>query len=172
MLLSLWTAYWGSGTPTPDPTEEGCYRITEDGAYRALENGADFRVVEVCNINPVQPPTLLGNGKKQGGYHSWTLHYENQLLLKAKREEEERLAKIEEAREEIEELEKLQVAPIAPQFIGPQRDYALEIAILLQLIQDNELLILEAQRIQRVKKNNMALLLLMMASPLSSFSIN
>jgi hypothetical protein len=113
------------------------------------------------------PQTLGG-----GGYYSWTLHYENELAKKARREELEKLAAIEELKARVEEIRVEAEAPKAgAENTVITRDYAAEIAAILLQISNYQIIIEELRRIQLIKRNNM-IMLMVMASPLSSISIN
>lgn len=129
----------------------------------------------VFNTGGSVPNTQLsGRNKNLGGYHSWSAHYEHQLLLKTEREEREKIEEIKllKAEEDFlrEKIETLKVKKKPPK--TKTKDYNLELVQLLILIEaKNEYLLYLRQR-QLIYRRNIALLVIMMACPYKNIQLN
>lgn len=116
--------------------------------------------------------TLLGRGL---AYHSWNLHYENELLKKQEREEREQKERVEAlrlAKEETEaEADKLAKATShkRKQLLEFNRNESIR---LNEELKAAVVLLLEIQRLLKIRRNNIAFLLLTAAMPFTIISIN
>jgi hypothetical protein len=120
---------------------------------------------------PVTPNKTLGGG----GYHSWNLHYENQLEMKLLREEREKLKREEELKEEYQELKAKETKLVKSRVQARKLeliDVRQQLSDLEELRALNLSLLEEIENRRRIARNRIATLLLMASMPFCNITIN
>lgn len=116
--------------------------------------------------------TLLGKGKKPA-YHSWNLHYENELLKKEAREAKERKQALEALEKGKQELETKLVITESKKKPSKKAISTIEqdIIVINELIQKEMLIYAELQNKIVIRRRNILALIMMMAAPLSPIKL-
>jgi hypothetical protein len=148
--------------------------IDGSGGYLNIDGSGGKLIINSDSLN-TQSPTLLGNGRKNLAYQSMTAYYENELLKKSKREEEEKVellveleAKKIEALDKIEELPRKKTKAVKK----VERDINRELSMILASIEIEIIQLQQIREKQNKFKRNLALILLSAACPLNTILIN